>query len=223
MLDQLKIGEKASLDFGASVAERTIGQPKKKEIKETIPFSNITYDFSKINGELYWEERPLDYVFEILADTPAELEDKKIAFANWIMNTFNEEIIDPFICGYHFKGTFSDLKFADEENVEKTTATVSFKVYPYKIADEAKVYKQTIATGDTVTMNVENNSSHRLTPTLIVEGGVAITLNNVTYTAANGTYTDDTLKIEVGMNALEVTNTGEEEAVLTITFYEEVF
>lgn len=223
MLDQLKIGEKASLDFGASVAERTISQPKKKEIKETIPFSNITYDFSKINGELYWEERQLDYVFEILADTPEELEAKKIAFANSIMNVFNEEIVDPFISGYHFKGTFSDLKFADEENVEKTTATATFKVYPYKIADEPKVYRQTIATGDTVTMEVENNSSHRLTPTLIVEGGVAITLGEATYTAANGTYTDDTLKIEVGMNTLQVKNTGTEEAVLTITFYEEVF
>lgn len=223
MLDQLIIGEKSSLDFGASVAERTISQPKKKEIKETIPFSNITYDFSGINGELYWEERELKYVFEILADTPEELEKQKIAFASWIMNVMNENIYDPFITDYHFVGTFSDMDFDDEECVEKTTATVKFAAYPYKVANERKVYKQTIAPGSTATMNVENNSSHRLTPTITVEGKVSITMDNVTYSAANGTYTDDVLKIKVGVNALEVKNTGDDECTLTIMFNEEVF
>lgn len=223
MLDQLKIGEKSSLDFGASIAERTISQPKKKEIKETIPFSNIAYDFSKINGELYWEERELKYIFEILADTPEELEKQKIAFASWIMNVMNESIYDPFISDYHFVGTFSDMEFDDEECVEKTTATVKFAAYPYKVANENKVYKQTIANGSTATMNVENNSSHRLTPTIIVEGSVSITLDNVTYSAANGIYTDDVLKIKVGANVLEVKNTGDGESTVTITFYEEVF
>lgn len=56
MLDQLIIGDKSSFDdFDASVSERNISPPKKKEIKETVPFSNVTYDFSKINGELFWE------------------------------------------------------------------------------------------------------------------------------------------------------------------------
>lgn len=223
MLDQLKIGDKASLDFGASVAERTIGQPKKKEIKEKIPFSNITYDFSAINGELYWEERPLKYIFEILADTPEELEEKKTAFSSWIMNVFNEEIHDPFIKDYHFVGTYSDMNFADEEDVEKTTVSVNFAAYPYKIANEPRVYRQTISAGNTVVMDIENNSSHRLTPTLEIEGNVSITLDGVTYSAGNGTYTDDTLKIKVGMNAMQVKNTGANEASLTITFNEEVF
>ena len=67
MIDQLKIGAIGSYDkFGASVSERKIGNPKKKSIKDTVAFSNKTYDFSKIDGELYWEERPLEYIFEIL-------------------------------------------------------------------------------------------------------------------------------------------------------------
>lgn len=223
MLDQLKIGDKASLDFGASVAERTISQPKKKEIKETIPFSNITYDFSAINGELYWEERQLDYVFEILADTPAELEAKKIAFANWMMNVFNEEIHDPFIKDYHFVGTFSDMVFADEEDVEKTTVTVTFSAYPYKVANEAKVYRQTIGVGSTVTMDVENNSSHRLTPTLEITGSISVTINGVTYSASSGTYKDDTLKVKVGTSSATVRNVGSSTATVTLSFHEEVF
>lgn len=221
MLDQLKIGAKSSLDFGASVAERTISQPKKKEIKETIPFSNITYDFSAINGELYWEERELEYIFEILADTPQELEEKKIAFASWVMNVMNENIYDPFISGYHFVGTFSEMEFADEDCVEKTTATVKFAAYPYKVANDRKVYHQTVS--GKATMNVENNSSHRLTPTLTVDGSVSIKLGNNTYSVSSGTYTDDDLKLSVGLNVLEVENKSGRESTVTISFYEEVF
>lgn len=224
MLDQLIIGDKASLDFGASVAERTISQPKKKEIKETIPFSNITYDFSAINGELYWEERTLKYIFEILADTPEELEAKKTAFAGWIMNVFNEEIHDPFIKDYHFLGTFSDMDFADEEDVEKTTVTVNFSAYPYKIANQEKVYRQTVPAGGKSTIVVVNNSSHRLSPTITIDKPCTITFNDIVYTIPAGTYTGDSLWLKVGENVFLVSNPDTAgSCVATISFYEEVF
>jgi predicted Ser/Thr protein kinase len=80
MLDQLIIGDKGSCDdFEASVKERVIHPPKKKSIKKTIPFSNVTHDFSAINGEVYWEERTLEYIFEIIANSAEELEEKKQA------------------------------------------------------------------------------------------------------------------------------------------------
>ena len=52
MIDQLIIGDKLSHDdFSDSIALRKINLPKKKSIKESPPFSNITYDFSAINGD----------------------------------------------------------------------------------------------------------------------------------------------------------------------------
>ena len=69
LIDQLTIKSTSSYDdFEASIKERMIGAPKKKIIKETVPFSNETHDFSGINGEIYWEERTLKYVFEIIAN-----------------------------------------------------------------------------------------------------------------------------------------------------------
>ena len=159
MIDQLIIGDKASFDdFEASVAFRTIGLPEKKTIKETVPFSNVTYDFSKINGELYWNERELEYVFEIVAQTPERLEDLKAAFASWVMNIHQEELHDPFIPDHHFVATFSKIKFDDEEGLNKTTATVVFASYPYKVANLPRVFERTV-TG-AVEMYVVNNSSH---------------------------------------------------------------
>ena len=228
MLDQLIIGEKASYDdFGASVAYRTIEQPKKKEIKETIPFSNVTYDFSAINGEVYWNERKLEYVFEMTASTPQELEGMKIAFASWVMNVQDEKIFDPFIADYHFKGTFSEMSFDDDESVEKTTATVAFMVYPYKIANvEITVITEISYTASgNMQRNVEivNNSSHRLMPTVVVEGNVSIKVGNATIDVGSGTYVDYAFYLPAGESKWVITNKGTNIAKVTISFFEEVF
>jgi hypothetical protein len=225
MLDQLVIGDRGSLDeFGASIAERSIGQPKKKEIKETIPFSNVTYDFSAINGELYWEERELEYIFEITANTPQELEASKTTFAAWVMNVVEEEIHDPFIADFHFVGTYSDMTFDDEESIEKTTATVKFKAYPYKVANNESIYRQTVPVGGSANIEVVNNSSHRLSPVITVDTACSITINNIVYTLPAGTYTGDSLWLEVGETVFEVSNPSTTDAcVVTISFCEEVF
>lgn len=163
MNDQLIIGDKASFDdFEASLATRNIGMPKKKSIKETVPFSNVTYDFSRINGELYWEDRPLEYVFEILASTPEELEELKTAFSSWVMNVFEEEIHDPFIPDYHFIGTYEDIDFEDEETLDKTTVTVKFTAYPYKVANLPTVFELESDGLGSKEWDIENKSSHRV-------------------------------------------------------------
>lgn len=225
MLDQLIIGTKASFDeFGASVARRTISQPTKKIIKETIPFSNITYDFSGINGELYWDERKLEYVFEITAQTPQALEELKKAFASWIMNTVSEKIFDPFIAGYHFVGTFESMEFDDEEHEEKTTATVIFSAYPYKISNEEVVCKQILGPAERADIIIVNTSSHRISPTITVDAACSISFGDVVYTIPAGTYTGDELWLVVGENTFEVSNPSNSiQCTVAISFYEEVF
>lgn len=224
MLDQFIIGDKASYDdFDASVAERSISTPKKKSIKETVPFSNVTYDFSAINGEVYWEERELKYVLEILADTPEELEEMKTAFSNWVMNVQNEKIYDPFIENYHYVGTFDSLDYADDESVEKTTATVKFLAYPYAIANMQKVYKYIVPAGSTGTVNAYNGSAHRMTPTIVTDAEIILKLDNASYAIPQGETTDDALKLKVGTNTLQITNATSTDCTVIVKFYEEVF
>ena len=224
MQDQFIIGDKASYDdFDASVAERSISTPKKKSIKETVPFSNVTYDFSAINGEVYWEERELKYVIEILADTPAELEAKKTTFANWIMNVQNENIYDPFVADYHYVGTFDSMDYADDESVEKTTATVKFLAYPYAIANTQKVYALAVPAGSSGTVNAYNGSAHRMTPTIVTDTEIVLKLDNVSYAIPKGETTYDTLKLKVGANTLQITNATSTDCTVIVKFYEEVF
>lgn len=183
MIDQLIIGDKYSYDdFSASMASRKIGNPKKKSITATVPYSNVTYDFSKINGELYWEQRPLEYVFEIIASTPEKLEELKTAFSAWVMNVLNEEIHDPFIPEYHFVGTFEDIDFADEETLDKTTVTVKFKAYPYKIANLPTVINGTEKVdGAPHYIVFVNRSSHRVLATVNIEEVSGIIADGIFY------------------------------------------
>ena len=222
MIDQLIIGNKASYDdFEASVKERHISDPKKKSIKDTVPFSNKTYDFSAINGELYWEERKLEYIFEIDALSPEELENKKLAFKSWIMNVMNECIYDPFITDYHFIGTYEDSS-PDDSEIDKSTMSVIFKAYPYMVSNKIKQYSYNAVKGESCTVTIYNNSSHRVTPIFISDVPIALTKNNVTYSLAAGENKSDKIMLSVGANTLSIETTGES-GTFTIEFYEEVF
>ena len=224
MTDQLIIGDKGSFDgFEASLASRTIGMPSKKSIKETVPFSNVTYDFSKINGEVYWEERELEYVFEIIAPTPERLEELKAAFSNWVMNVFQEEIHDPFIPDHHFIGTFEDIEYDDEEGLDKTTATVTFTAYPYKIANIQKVYEVECPVAVSPSVVIVNESSHPIVPTIKAETDIILNVDGEHFEIAAGEVTNEDLRFPAGAVSVSITNTSNEAHKVTILFYEEVF
>lgn len=222
MIDQLKIGNLYSFDdFDANVKERKISLPKKKTIKDTVPFSNITHDFSRINGELYWEERTLKYIFEIDALTPEELEEKKIEFNLWVMNVFEEELFDPFIEDYHFIATFENIDFDDSE-IEKTTITVTFTAYPFMLSNMKRVFTYDIPTASEEVVQIENKSSHKITPTFTASVPVTFDYNGTTYSIGAGEVTNDSFKLESGASTIKI-HPVSTSGTLRIEFVEEVF
>lgn len=243
MFDSVVIGNKDSFyDYEASMKEREIGEPKKKSIKETVPFSNVVYDFTKINGEIYWEERPLTYVFEITADSPEFLEVKKQDFKAWVMNVHEENLYDPYIEHYHFVATFDDIK-CDDSEIEKSTITVAFTAYPYMVANQ-KTTKSCLvnASGDTDIDDdfqaniggstdteykydsvVSNLCDHRIKPTFFSIASCYLIHNGVTYEIpANEEFSSDDILLEVGDNELEFQAKTAYSHLVDITYYEEV-
>jgi phage-related protein len=230
MFDQLIIGDIHSYDdFDATVAERKVGKPKKKIVKETVPYSNITHDFSAINGEIYWEERELEYVFEIIADSAEELEEKKRPFMSWIMNVMNEKLHDPFIPDYHFLATFADID-EDDSEIEKSTITVKFTAYPYMIANEQREYSVTLThdlgeDDETVTLKILNESSHIIVPTVISDGVCTVEIprnKGVRYSILAGERVDETFTLDIGENVWTIV-ASLFSGKLTVRFNEEVF
>lgn len=122
-------------DFGLTVAERNIGNPKKIKIKERVPFSNQVYDFSGIYGGQEYEERPLTYVFNVKDYEKIPLTMKKIQALNWLMNP-NEKIqlFDDYIPGYYFLAEVEEAPDFDELRFYGRL-TVQFTAYPFKIGE----------------------------------------------------------------------------------------
>lgn len=221
MLDQLQIGEKYSYDdFSASVRDRKISAPAKKKIKETVPFSNEIYDFSSINGEVYWEERELEYILEMDEMSAEALEELKLAFKSWVMNVENEKLYDPFIKDYHFMATFDSIDFDDSE-FEKTTITLVFTAYPYMIANNKKRQTYGITTTEQ-TITIVNNSSHKITPTFISSVPATIQFGEKTYSIGATEVSDDSFKLSRGNNILKIKSTATD-GTFTVEFVEEVF
>ena len=221
MFDQLFIGDIGSYnDFGATVAERKITKPKKKSIKETVPFSNKPYDFSKINGEIYWDEAILEYVFEIIADSAEELEEKKQPFISWIMNVMEEKLHDPFIPDYHYIATFDDID-CDDSEIEKSTITVKFTAYPYMIANDKRTVSFPMSEAES-TVRFYLNSSHRITPTVSTDVECIIKKGNSSFGIPAGEITDEKFMLSPGENMLTI-RTVSGSGTLKIEFYEEVF
>lgn len=222
-LDELRIGDKYSYkDFSASVRDRKISAPVKKKIKETVPFSNETYDFTSINGEIYWEERTLEYVLEMDAETAEQLESKKIDFKTWVMNVEKQELHDPYIKDYHFLATFDDIEFDDSE-FEKTTITVVFTAYPYMLANNKKSHEFQVTTTES-TVEIVNKSSHKITPTFIASVPVTVTIGDTTYSMGATTVTDEKLALGTGTNSIKIKTTATSGTrTLKVEFVEEVF
>ena len=151
MIKQLIINDKKSYDdFGLFIGTRNISSPKKKSIKESVPFSNVVYDFSNINGEIYWEERTLQYTFDIAELTTEEMESVKSKVLDWLLNVHDTDIYDPYIGNYHFHGSFDSNSWV--EDFGAGTITISFTVYPYKISNDDINVIEEIGFSDTGTL-----------------------------------------------------------------------
>lgn len=231
MIDSVVIGEYDSYyDFDASMKEREIGEPKKKSIKETVPFSNEVYDFTKINGEIYWEERVLTYVFEILADSPIELEEKKRNFKKWIMNVHKQRLYDPYIEDYYFTATFDDIS-CDDSEIEKSTITVTFTANPYMTSEFYKAY-EIVATEESQAVEIYCNSCHGIVPDIVnLEGDIVLGIDSnpesdygyigSSYNLSAGITRNTSIKLTPGLNKFHI-NSVSGEVPVRIVFHEEV-
>ncbi len=223
-MDQIIIGDKASIDdFSASVASRKIKMPKKKSIKESVPFSNITHDFSAIDGEIYWEDRELEYVFEITANNPEELEALKSQFCSWVMGVMNQELHDPYIPDYHFLATYDSMDTEDDDGLDKSTLTVKFTAYPYMISNDKTVYIDSISRNEKKIIEVNNESAHSVALTIENSVQIYIRTGSASATLPVGSSTYSTLKLLPGVHEIEIYNSEARTGTVQISFSKEVF
>lgn len=224
MIRQLKAdGFESYRDFNLYISKKTVSLPKRKSIKETIPFSNNTYDFSKIDGEVYYEERELTIVFDIAETSPIQLEKSKRKIVNWLMNIQDSDIFIDYVYGYHFHGSYDDNSWT--EDFDYGELTIKFKVYPYLISDDFIKHEFVLKEGIN-DIELMNESSHMISPIIIVNSNVEIHYNNYVYLLESGIFqdqeiqTDDEFKLFIGLNHIKIK--ADSECLIIFKYREEV-
>ena len=194
-------GKGSYTDFRLAIKSRTISLPAKKKIKETVPFTNGSYDFSNINGEIYWEERQIEYTFDIAEFTAEEMEKIKDNVVDWLLNIHNENIEDDYTPNYYYHGSYDDNSWS--EDFGQGELKVIFVVYPYKFASTL-TEKNVSATTTEQTITIDNESSHRIIPTIVTDGAVEITIGANIYSLSSGTYNSSSFILSKGENTWKI-------------------
>lgn len=213
IIDGIRIKDLHSYrDFGLEIKYRIIGLPEKKSIRQTVPFMNGYYDFSALNGAAAWDERLIEFGFDVIGDTPQALELEVSKVLDWLCNVQDEDIFDDTLTRFHWHGSYDDCEVTYDDSGEHAEITVSFVVHPFKIADEPTEYTMTAGTHTIV------NHGMVVAPYVLSDAAAAIQIG--TYVSSIPANEEIQLEIDLARGENTIIVTGEGSVILR--YYEEV-
>lgn len=228
-------GEHSYDEHRMILTNRTIGLPNKNKILETVPFSNIEYDFSEIFGAQTYEQRELTYEFILFNHRKVpDLERFRISCINWLMTVNKQAVLkDDEIENYYFLGevrTAPECTFNIKTDVYEVSVT--FTCYPFKIGELAEgndlwdpfnfdtdVFQDTVFTiAGSKSIKLINNGVVPVCPTVVCTSGMSVALDGTTYTFSTGTTQANEFMLKVGGNFMTISGTG----TIEFIFYKEL-
>lgn len=213
MTDGIRINDLHSYrNFDLCIKSRNIGLPEKKSIRETVPFMNGYYDFSALNGAPAWNERVIEYSFDVLGETPQALENEVSRVLDWLCNVHDTDIYDDTLTRQHWHGSYESSDVSYDDSGEQAEIKVSFVVHPFKIANEPTTYTMTSGTY-TIT-----NRGMVVSPIVSSDAAAAIQIG--TYVSSIPANEETKLEIDLkrGDNTVIISGDG----TVTFSYYEEV-
>nr|DAD92556.1 MAG TPA: distal tail protein [Siphoviridae sp. ctUse40] len=217
MIKQLFANGKSSYnDFKIYIKERNPSIPTKRKNIKTVPGMHGAYDFSDLYGEVIYENRTIEYKFDVTGWDIEDLDYERRRVMDWLLNINQTEIIDEYSPHYHWYGSYSEGSW--KEDAEQGTLTVKFNVYPFAISNNPIEvnFKSTIEEQE---IKIDNTSSHRVVPKIITDGNILIKKDGKSVSLSAGEWEVDNLYFEKGENTLLVSGS----ANVCVKFYEEVF
>lgn len=127
-------GKHSYRDFGLYLNTRSVSFPERQSVTSTVPYMSGYYDFSFLYGGPYYGSRELIYTFDLLADTPQELETLKNRVVAWAASAAESRIYDDYDPDYFFVGSSSTAEFAEDEALPECggVLTLRFVCQPYR-------------------------------------------------------------------------------------------
>lgn len=183
-------------DLGLCCASRAISPPVKKTALKSIPYMDGQLDFSQLGGRAYFESRTLSFAFDLIGDSPEELEMCVSALREFCAYAFDVDIYDDDSPYYHWHGSFSAFEEDPDEYGLSSSVTASFAVDPYKISNDWCEHAVSVGT------NKVTNDGQWTRLTVIPSGTVTIQVGSLKQTFSGEMVSD--LPLEHGDNEVIV-------------------
>lgn len=216
-----KINNKHTLlDFGAKLKTRSIGLPSEKQVTDSVPYMNGNYNFSRILGKAFYNNRELQYTFLLVKNKNIyDTENKKRKFLTWLYSLgINEKLYDYAIPTLYFKATVKNIEITDHKGY--CEITVTFDAYPFRIdyknGDsqlwdtfnfETDVLQGYYTVDGTLNIKLINNSMYDTTVNAISNAEITIKKGVDSYTANSGN-NKGLFKLSKGENNITLEGTG---------------
>lgn len=227
----MKINKRNIDDFNLALMERSIQPPSIVTTKQSIPFMNGSYDFSKINGELYYSERELTCKFAIPTSTNELFNIVYSKLLNEIMTDNKIKIEFEDIPNFYFIGIVQNSPSFDEI-ATFGTCTVTFLCYPFKISTlqdghdiwdefnfELDMVQDTKFEVESIkNIQLYNNGVTGINPTVVCSSDMEVIKGNIIYKFKAGESKSWSFKLDKGLNDLIIKGTG----TIEFKWYKEV-
>lgn len=218
MIKQLIANGKSSYDdFGIYIKKRTPSLPNKRKNRQSVPGMHGSYDFSSMYGEVIYEDRLIEYVFDITGWDIEDLDNERRKVLDWIMNINDTEIYDDYSPNYHWYGSFDNGSW--KEDAEQGLLTVKFIVYPFSISNRVIEANFNIDSLTKIPIIIDNHSSHKVLPKVKTNNNIVIEKNNNKIELTPGEWEISNFFLDKGENIILITGNAE----VCISYYEEVF
>lgn len=204
-------------DFGMKFSTYDLSMPEAKTTLVPVPGSNVTLDYTEMNGDVFYEQRKLTMVFCLMASYD-DWHDALSTFANYI-NGQHRKIILPTDSGFYYTGR-SQISPKKTDRV-LGTVTVEALVYPYK-----KEVQDSTEDWDWDTFDFENGiireygevtvpgtiiidgCREKVIPTFSCSADMTMTYDGTTYNLTAGENTIYSLALGEGEHELTFSGTG---------------
>ena len=129
-------GKKSYEDFKIRIISATVAEPKKREIKVTVPYRNGSIDLSDYDGNFYFDDTEVSYKMFVFDTDPVTLLRRIEKIKSWLCEALQQNIYDNFFENYHFVGKCRSVETSLGEDDITATLEITFDVAPYKVSDD---------------------------------------------------------------------------------------
>lgn len=219
-------GKSSYKDLGVILTYFKPQPPEPKVIKQDVPFINGSYDFSKLYGEIFYNERVINCKLQFKVRDERILYGKYSEVIEWLLGSSNSKLIytgEPYM--YYIA---SVTKAPTWDNFLKIgSLDIEFTAYPFKFGkyDEGNIpwdnfnfeldYMQETKfdVSESKSISIINSSSKKITPTVICSSEFDVIKDSTTYKFNAGTTKDWRFILDKGKNNLILNGTGNIEFV----------